>query len=390
MWPAPGDPLRLTAALLMTLTLAGCGGEEGAAPTQKKARRAPAVEVAPITQGTLTARRVLSGGLEASAEITLTSRVAGVMAEVSVQLGDVVEAGAVVARIHDEALGQQMAEAKAAVAVAGARHRGAKSAAAQAARALKRAKALHARGIAADAALDEATAAEANADAAEALAAAELQQARAALSGAEIELGYAALTAEAAPGLRLVVATRHVDPGAYVSPGDPVVSLVALDPIVGVIHVTEADHRHVQVGQRAQITTDGWPGIRFEGQLARIAPIFAADSRQSRVEVRLPNPDGRLKPGMFIQATVETEQAEGATQVPLAAITRRDDAVGVFLIEGAGAGAVARWRPVTVGLEAGERVQISSADGPLSGQVVTLGQQLIEDGAQVRIVEAAQ
>jgi multidrug efflux pump subunit AcrA (membrane-fusion protein) len=119
----------------------------------------------------------------------------------------------------------------------------------------------------------------------------------------------------------------------------------------------------------------------FTGAVARIAPIFRESSRQARVEVSLPNPDHPLKPGMFARCTLELDRVDDAIIVPDLAITERDGQSGVFRV--AGDGASVNWVPVETGLRDGDRVQLLHAD--LSGRVVTLGQQLVEDGSIIHI-----
>jgi RND family efflux transporter MFP subunit len=131
-----------------------------------------------------------------------------------------------------------------------------------------------------------------------------------------------------------------------------------------------------------RLTTDAFPGELFRGRIARIAPVFRETSRQARVELTLANPEGRLKPGMFIHATIGLERVEEALCVPASAVTKRGDVEGVFLVTASG-GRVA-WVPVETGIRAGGWAQVIKP--AIAGQVVTLGQHLIDDGSAVRVV----
>jgi multidrug efflux pump subunit AcrA (membrane-fusion protein) len=93
------------------------------------------------------------------------------------------------------------------------------------------------------------------------------------------------------------------------------------------------------------------------------------------------NPQHRLKPGMFIRATVVLARVPETTNVPEQALTIRDDRSGVFIVSEDGRSVV--WREVKVGIHAGDRVQVEG-DG-LAGRVVTLGQQLVDDGSAINI-----
>ncbi|MGD2272722.1 MAG: efflux RND transporter periplasmic adaptor subunit, partial [Desulfobacterales bacterium] len=129
------------------------------------------------------------------------------------------------------------------------------------------------------------------------------------------------------------------------------------------------------------LTTDAYPGEQYEGRIARIAPVFRKSTRQARIEMTIDNPQHRLKPGMFIRATVVLAQEPDATIVPEQALTVRDDRNGVFIVSEDGRSVV--WRMVKVGIRENGRVQVKGEG--LSGRVVILGQQLVDDGSLIKI-----
>jgi multidrug efflux pump subunit AcrA (membrane-fusion protein) len=93
------------------------------------------------------------------------------------------------------------------------------------------------------------------------------------------------------------------------------------------------------------------------------------------------NPRHRLKPGMFIQASVELARIADAVIVPEQALTERKDHTGVFVVSEDGQSVL--WREVAVGIRAGDRVQVEGQG--LTGRVVVIGQQLVDDGARIAI-----
>ncbi len=131
----------------------------------------------------------------------------------------------------------------------------------------------------------------------------------------------------------------------------------------------------------ASLRTDAYPGETFEGRIARIAPVFRESTRQARVEVWLDNPGLRLKPGMFVRAEVVLDRVAEATIVPEQALVRRDGRDGVFVLNADGKSV--SWREVTVGIRYGGQVQVQGED--LGVHVVTLGQQLLDDGSAVSV-----
>jgi RND family efflux transporter MFP subunit len=213
-----------------------------------------------------------------------------------------------------------------------------------------------------------------------AVAEAQVTRARAALATARIRLGYTDVRASwRGAGDERVVAERQVEEGETVSANEPLFRIVDLDPIKAVFFVTEGDYALLAPGQEAALATDAFPGEVFGGRIERIAPVFREATRQARVEIRAENPGLRLKPGMFVRATVTLERVAGATIVPEQAVTKRDEQQGVFVL--AGDGRSVAWRPVTVGVRQDRRVQVTGEG--LGGRVVTLGQQLLEDGSPV-------
>ena len=87
---------------------------------------------------------------------------------------------------------------------------------------------------------------------------------------------------------------------------------------------------------------------------------------------------------MFVRATIVLDRVEEAVTIPAQALTRRDGVDGVFLVDQEKA--TVGWQPVTPGIRQEERLEI--LDTGLSGQVVTLGQQLLDDGSPVILPQA--
>jgi RND family efflux transporter MFP subunit len=202
------------------------------------------------------------------------------------------------------------------------------------------------------------------------------------LETAHIRLRYTRVTAGwTGGGENRIVAERYVDEGQTVAANAPLLLIVELNPIVGVIFVTEKDYANLEPGQLVALTTDAYPGEHYSGRIDRIAPVFRRSTRQARIEMIIENPRHRLKPGMFIRATVVLDRVTEVTIVPVQALTKRDDRNGVFIVSTDGRSVA--WHEVTAGIREGGRVQVKGEG--LSGWVVTLGQQLVDDGSSITI-----
>jgi RND family efflux transporter MFP subunit len=370
-----------TAAVLGWLIF-GQYQDRAGSPRSGKASRPVPVEVARVQHGPIELQRTFSGELEALEEFVVAPKVSGRVERVMVNIADTVRRGQVVAELDDDEYVQAVAQAQADLEVARAKLSEAKSALEIASREFKRTESLLKRGVASDSEFDVARQERLARQAQLKVAAAEVTKAESSLETANIRLGYTKVTAGWTGGdEQRVVAERYVDEGQTVAANAPLLLIVELNPIVGVVYVTEGDYARLKPGQLVSLTTDAYPGERYTGRIDRIAPVFRKSTRQARIEMIIDNAQHRLKPGMFIRATVVLARVPDATIVPQQALTIREDRSGVFIVTEDGRSVA--WREVQVGIREGDRVQIKGEN--LSGRVVILGQQLVNDGSAIAI-----
>jgi len=382
---------KFTLSLAAALVIAGAVGwvlfewlnQPDVSPARRtRAVRAMPVEVAPVEHGPMKLERIFSGTLEARAQFVVAPKISGRLEHIYVNLADTVERGQVVAQLDDAEYVQAVAQARANLDVARANAAGAKSALNVAMRELERTRKLRERGIASESQFDTARANELDKKSQLDVMHALVSKAESALKSAEIRLGYTKVTADwGDTGERRIVAERYVDEGETVAANAPLLRIVELDPIIAVVFVTERDYALLSPHQPVTLSTDAFPGQHFEGRIERIAPVFREATRQARVELLVPNRDLRLKPGMFIRASVVLDRVDDATHVPAQALTTRNGERGLFVVKPDGR-AVA-WRKVEIGIRDAGRVQVSGAG--ISGRVVILGQHLLKDGSAIII-----
>jgi len=143
---------------------------------------------------------------------------------------------------------------------------------------------------------------------------ARFEEAQQALALAGTQLGYATLKAPSAG----VILSKNIEPMEYVSPGTPVVTMADLRQVWVRAFVEETDLGRVKVGQKAFVTTDTFPGKRYEGRVSFIASEAeftpkAVQTRKERtrlvyrIKIDLPNPAMELKPGMPVDAEIQLE-----------------------------------------------------------------------------------
>jgi RND family efflux transporter MFP subunit len=345
------------------------------------------VEVAAIEHGPIELRRTFTGTLDARAEFVVAPKIAGRIADMTVDLADTVTRGQVVARLDNAEYLQAVTQAEADLAVARANLAEASSQLTIAERELQRLDKLRERGVSSESQRDLAKADQLAKQAHLEVTRAQVTRAQAALETARIRLGYTEVSADWTGGSdSRQVAERYLDEGGTVAANAPLLRIVELDPLIAVFFVTERDYALLHAGQRATLSTDTYPDELFPGEIARIAPVFRSSTRQARVEARVDNPDLRLKPGMFARITLVLKRVADTSIVPEQALVTRDGHSGLFVITEDGASVA--WRDVTVGIRQGSRVQVVGEN--LGSRVVVLGQQLLKDGSRIAIVGAAE
>ena len=114
---------------------------------------------------------------------------------------------------------------------------------------------------------------------------------------------------------------RHVERGQYVSPGQALVWLQALDPIWVDFPVAEASVGKFTIGSEVELTADAFPGQKFKGKVEAFDAKLGNDTRTLMVRATVPNPDRKLMPGMFANVAVLAGGAKEFVTVPRTAVT---------------------------------------------------------------------
>lgn len=140
---------------------------------------------------------------------------------------------------------------------------------------------------------------------------ARLEQARQALAASETRFGYTVVSSP----ITGVVLSKNVEPGEYVSPGTPVVTIGDLHNVWLRAYIDETDLGRVKVGQPVCVTTDTYRGKQYQGRVSFISSEaeFTPKSVQTekervklvyRIKIDIPNPEMELKPGMPADADI--------------------------------------------------------------------------------------
>ncbi len=129
-----------------------------------------------------------------------------------------------------------------------------------------------------------------------------------------------------------ILGIRQVNKGQYLAGGDPVVPLQSLNPIYVNVGVPQQAIGQVHVGRSIRIAAEDLGNLAFEGRVTAIDSAVDETTRNIRVQATLANPDGKLRPGMFVQ----TEMALGASQpviaLPASAVSYAPYGDSVFIV----------------------------------------------------------
>jgi membrane fusion protein (multidrug efflux system) len=360
--------MRLRLFVLLALLVAAAGGgyywyaylrQAGDAATSAEGGGAPegggfamAVEVAPVTAGPLTMAIPTVGTLRSNESVILSPEIAGRVAELHVEEGGKVAAGAAVAVLDQSVYKAELAQAQASLELSRANY--------------KRAEELLEKNAGTIRARDEAQAALRN------------DQASVALAQARLEKTVLTAPFDGVLGL------RQVSIGQYLDPGDPIVNLEDIDPLKVDFRVAEVYFAVVKVGQPIEIAIDAFAGESFVGDVYAIDPLIDVNGRAIVIRARVPNTDGKLRPGLFARVNLIYESRERVLFIPEQALIPQGEEQSVFrVVDGK-----ATMTKVTIGERVGATVEIR--DGLAEGElVVTAGQIKLQDGMPVMIPEAA-
>ena len=366
--------------LAATAVLApACRGTEPAAAAATPVAERP-IDVSAVKVGVadLESTLEISGNLMPETRVGVMARLPGTLSQVTVDLGDRVRAGQVIATLDRREIDAQVDAAAAAVRVAEAGLESAEAALANAKLEFDRAENLFSRGAIPKQRLDAAETARRAAAAQRELGAANVAQAEAALRRAREVQRDATLTSPIAG----VIVERNYDAGALVGPGEKAVVAVAdLSVMKLEAGVSELEAGRLRVGMPARVTVQARPGDFFEGRVAAMAPEVDARNRHFRMEVRVANRTGSLLSGMYGAASIPLERATQVLAVPRDAITTRDGKRVVLRVEDN----MLREVPVGEGLTDGRLVQISTGLRP-GDVVVSDARQAVAPGSKVNPV----
>jgi membrane fusion protein (multidrug efflux system) len=182
---------------------------------------------------------------------------------------------------------------------------------------------------------------------------------------------------------------RQVNLGQYLAAGNPIVQLQSLDPIYVNFGVPQGEALRVKIGQQVEVSASDNPGLSFKGKVTAIDSVIDESTRNIRVQATLANPNGKLRPGMFVDAALNSGGSQSFISLPASAISYAPFGDSVYVAtdlkdpNGKTYRGV-RQQFVKVDRSRGDQVAIASGLNP-GDEVVTSGTFRLRNGAAISV-----
>lgn len=276
---------------------------------------AVAVKTAEVKDMVKTPRLLLTGSIEGETSVMISPKIAGRIAEVLVQDGQQLSAGQPMVMLESVELSNTVRMAADSVSRAEANYENIQAD-------VSRYQTLFRQNAISRQQLD-------SAETRLKVAATDLSSAVASLSSARQQYAYASVLAPVAG----VVANKSAVIGQVVAAGQQLMTLENIDQVYAVVNIEQKDMGLLQIGMKAAISVDAYPGRLFSGMVQVINPAAAASSRMFRTKLLLANSDFSLKPGMFVKAAIVTGGEVRVRAVPQSAVFQKQGLSYVYALE---------------------------------------------------------
>jgi membrane fusion protein (multidrug efflux system) len=122
-----------------------------------------------------------------------------------------------------------------------------------------------------------------------------------------------------------------INPGQFVNPGDKLLTLQTLDPILVDFNLPQSNAAQIKVGQEIILTTDAFKDASFSGKITAVSPKVDTNTRNIQIEARLANPDKKILPGMFANVNIKLGDEVKLLTLPQTAVTYNPYGSTVFI-----------------------------------------------------------
>ncbi len=290
-------------AVVLLGTLAACrqGPDGGNKEESETGEATIPVEAAFATRKPITASYSGTAALEPENQAQVVAKASGVLLQLMVEEGDLVQTGQTLARLDPEKPQLELARAEANLN--------------RLENEFRRASDLYTRKLVSSEAHDRARF--------------DLETQKAATDIARLELEYTRIVAP----ISGVISERMVKAGNLIQLQQPLFRIDDFDPLLAVLNVPERELSTIRAGLPVSMHVDAMPGQVFVGTVARVSPVVEAGTGTFRVTAEFRDEKNLLKSGMFGRVNVVHDQRENALVIPREALLEADSESAVFVLD---------------------------------------------------------
>ena len=337
--------------LACAIVLGGC--QQGDSKPEDNKEEAPPVpvETTKPVRGDVFAAYSGTAPIEAFAEADVVAKVDGEIQTLSVEEGDIVSRGQVLARLDGDRLRLELSESE-------ARLR-------KMQRDFQRNRDLREKGLLSEGDFEKLQY--------------DLEAFEASYNLAKLELDYTQIRAP----IDGVVSERYIKRGNTIRAGDKTFRVTSFDPLVAYLHVPEREYRQITGGQPVSIHIDALADHNIAASVTRVSPVVDPATGTFKITIEIGNADRIIKPGMFGRMNIVHDHRAGVLKVPRSAVVEEMGETSVFVANGE----TAERRSVEVGYGGDGMVEIRSGLGE-TDNVITVGQVGLKPGARISVINA--
>lgn len=177
---------------------------------------------------------------------------------------------------------------------------------------------------------------------------------------------------------------RQVNLGQFLSGGSPIVPLQSLSPVYVNFAVPQREVGQLRAGATVHLQVEGAESVQATGKITAVDSVVDPETRNVQIQSTFANSDGKLRPGMFVEARVLLGESQPVVALPASAVSYAPYGDSVFVVEAKGAAHSVRQQFVKLGGTRGDQVAVVS--GLKAGdEVVTSGVFKLRPGAAVTV-----
>jgi HlyD family secretion protein len=175
---------------------------------------------------------------------------------------------------------------------------------------------------------------------------------------------------------------KYVDTGTLVSPSTPLVTLAHTETLKVIANVLERDISLIKLGMKVRIQAEAFPDKSFDGRIVRMNSALDMATRTLQTEIHIPNAGRMLRPGMFVKIEIALSTRIGTLIIPKVAVVEEGEDRVVFVVENN----KALRKTIVTGVEQDDKVEV--LQGLNEGdRIVRKGQGSLKDRSAVRVIE---